>query len=243
MDKRLVTLRSFFPSTGEQFRETAWLTFGCLKRFLTASRNNVKKALARVRMAIEWRNNNEVWDILQPWSINAHFIQHTAKPGHLHVLRKPNTYGHAGVVYRPGVVCRGNHEGQLRLLIYTMERACVVAGENKIVLIVDASAATLRNMPSTRLIREAVTILTEKYPERLEKALILNASLGLRVLLSIVLNMIPKLPGRKVRFLAKGDSEIFNRSASTFGYDHDEYFNNFTPPQPLPMSPHRMPFE
>ncbi len=89
--------------------------------------------------------------------MSARVIQNAAKSGHLHVLRKPNNNGLAGVVYRPGVVTGGNDDDeQLRLLIYTMERACFVAGENKIVLIVDASAATLRNMPSIRLIRDAV---------------------------------------------------------------------------------------
>ncbi len=142
MDKRLVTLSAFFPSTGEQFSETAWLTFGCLRRFLTASGNNVKKALNRLRTVIEWKNANNVWNILQPWSMSARVIQNAAKSGHLHVLRKTNNNGLAGVVYRPGVVTGGNDDEQLRLLIYTMERACFVAGENK-----DSSSLWMHQRP------------------------------------------------------------------------------------------------
>ncbi len=85
----------------------------------------IKKALNRVRMAMEWKNTNHFWDILQPWSMTARVIEDSAKSGHLHVPRKPKTNGLAGFVHQHGVVCSGNHEAQLRLLIDTAERSCL----------------------------------------------------------------------------------------------------------------------
>ncbi len=199
MESNLSRLCSVFPTSALNFRESRWLTKGCLERFLKACHDDVGMALTRLIAAINWRNANHIWDVLQPGTKNADVIRNEARSGYLYVM-PTDKGGRAMVVYKAGVQLRGCPEDQLRLLVYTVERACLVSREKKIVVILDCSEVTLLNAPSMSLIKRAISILTNMYPERLATALVCNASLSVRLMITAVFNIVPGLVRGKLIF-------------------------------------------
>lgn len=81
--------------------------------------------------------------------------------------------GHAIVYMRPVCENTNNHDGNMKHLVYSMERAVACAeknGKEKLSLVIDYNGYLLSNAPPMKTARETLTILQDHYPERLHRA-------------------------------------------------------------------------
>lgn len=81
--------------------------------------------------------------------------------------------GHPIVIMRPSKENTYDHKGNIRNLVYTMERAVacgVKSGQEKLVLLIDYEGYSIFNAPPMHTARETLTILQDHYPERLHRA-------------------------------------------------------------------------
>lgn len=95
-------------------------------------------------------------------------------PGKMYV-RGFSRDGHALLYMRPSLENTNDHHGNMKHLVYTMERIVAVSdalptGNEKIVLLIDYGGFNLSAGPPLKTSRETLTILQDHYPERLHVA-------------------------------------------------------------------------
>lgn len=81
--------------------------------------------------------------------------------------------GHILIYMKPALENTNNHEGNIKHLVFSMEKAVAClskTGKEKLSLIIDYEGFSLFNSPPMKTSRETLTILQDHYPERLYKA-------------------------------------------------------------------------
>lgn len=71
-----------------------------------------------------------------------------------------------------------NHDGNVKHLVYNMERAVIAmkekTGKEKVILLIDYKGFSLFNSPPMKTSMEILHILQDHYPERLKRAYLIN---------------------------------------------------------------------
>lgn len=238
-------LCALFPTAGLTSRERAWLTRGCLERFLAACNQDAGRALSRLLAALHWRSLNSVWNILRDGTKRRSPIRAEAFSGKLYVLPQPDHRGRAVVVCRPAAGQAGDDSSVLELIMYSAERACRVAGEEQIVLVVDCTGLTRDNAPSCTWVNKVARTLADMYPERLGLVLVFNAHATLRVSIAATFRLAPYLTRKKLHFSSevKMGEEVRSdpvdwksvplpyRGETLYDFDAKKYFATPIPPE------------
>jgi len=164
----LATMRNHFSGADGEGLPMNDLTFS---RYLRARQWNVSKAQSMLNDTLKWRRDFGIKSIHDGWqSIIAE--ENATGKGY---VRGFSAAGNALLYLKPKHENTFNHDGNLKHLVYNMERAVRVMEANgrnceKLVLIIDYDGYSLLNAPPMKTSTETLSILQNHYPERLFRA-------------------------------------------------------------------------
>ena len=148
-------------------------------RYLKARNFNIDKAIAMLRGTIQWRLDFGIREeggdgkvlTMAHWMDVLSVENSTGKM----FVRGFDRVGHALLYMRPRHENTNNHDGNLKHLVYSMERAIAILdasgrGREKIILLIDYEGYSLMNSPPMKTSKAVLAILQDHYPERLHRA-------------------------------------------------------------------------
>uniref|UniRef100_A0A7S3M0V5 CRAL-TRIO domain-containing protein n=1 Tax=Spumella elongata TaxID=89044 RepID=A0A7S3M0V5_9STRA len=149
------------------------LTYG---RYLRARNFNVVKATKMLRETLVWRKE---FDFPKLYAEDKPIIANENSTGKMYV-RGYDKEGSALIYMKPVHENTKDHVGNIKHLVYTMERAiaCMDAkgqGCSKLSLVIDYDGYNTSHMPPFKTSTETLNILQNHYPERLKCAYTLRA--------------------------------------------------------------------
>lgn len=111
--------------------------------------------------------------------------------------------GHPTIYIRPRLENSTDHDGNLKHLVYNIERAVACMNtlktdDEKLSLLIDCKGYSLINAPPLKTCIAAMSIVQDHYPERLYRAYIMNAPWIFNVFFQAVSPFIQPLTKSKV---------------------------------------------
>ena len=164
----LSSMRTHFAKIDGEGLPMVDLTF---LRYLCARQWNAVKAQSMLLDTIKWRKDFDLKGLHDGWQSVIAEENATGKG----YVRGLSTAGNALLYLRPKHENTFNHDGNLKHLVYNMERAMRVMeadgrGAEKLVLLIDYDGYSLLNAPPMKTSTETLSILQNHYPERLFRA-------------------------------------------------------------------------
>lgn len=140
-------------------------------RYLRARHFDVGLATTMLQTTIQWRRDFDIKSLHDGWEKT---IMEENKTGKGYV-RGFSRAGNVLLYLRPKHENTFEHDGNLKHLVYNMERAvsCLEAdgrGVEKLILLIDYDGYSLLNAPPMKTSTETLSILQNHYPERLARA-------------------------------------------------------------------------
>lgn len=178
----------------------------CFRRYLRSENWDLKKSIAKLQNTLDWRQSFEVHKI-DEW---ADVIAEENATGKTYV-RGFDKQGRAILYMKPRHENSTSHDGNLKHLVYNMERAMLSMRERgvqeKICLIVDYEGFSLRNSPPMKTSKAVLSILQNHYPERLGIALLLNPPWIFQAFWTVIYPLIDPVTKQKIRLVSSNISE------------------------------------
>lgn len=147
-----------------------------LLRFLRARQFDVSKATLMLNNTLSWRREFDLKELRQGTSWTES-IRKENSTGKLYV-RGFDKDGSCLLYMKPRHENTNDHDGNLRHLVYNMER-CIASMEKtkqeKLTLLIDFEGYNLLNAPPMKTSMATLHILQNQYPERLKCAYVLRA--------------------------------------------------------------------
>ena len=170
-----------------------------LLRYTRARNGDTQKALAMLLATVEWRDSFGV-DQLTPEGVRPN-----GETGKVLVCG-PDMGKLPLLVLRPGREnSKDDHDGNLRHLVYQLER-CVKCmdedkGISKMTVVLDMHNYSSMNAPPMRTSRATLDILQNHYPERLASFIIINAPWIFYAFFKVISPFIDRVTAAKIRFV------------------------------------------
>jgi hypothetical protein len=123
-------------------------------------------------------------------------------------VRGYDNHGHVIVYMKPSFENTNEHDGNIKHLIYTMERAvaCMKPESNgKMCLVIDYNGYSLRNAPPMKTSREVLSILQDHYPERLYRAYCIRPPYVVYGFYSLISPFMDPVTKEKMQMLTNAD--------------------------------------
>lgn len=144
-------------------------------RYLRARNWDAEKAITMLNATIVWRHDFGLRELHgTQWKET---IAHENSTGKLYV-RGHDKQGHVIICLKPALENSKSHEGNLKHLVYNLERAIAVMettfGQEKVIMLIDYDGFSLANSPSMATSLAVLHILQDHYPERLHRAYVVR---------------------------------------------------------------------
>ena len=171
LDENLEAIRSHFAKTNPVVDDTMFqLNDSLFARYLRA-RTTVKAAIDAITKTILWRNEFKIKEMQKEWR---DILINENSTGKMYI-RGFTKSGNAILYMRPKFENTKDHNGNMKHLVYHMERAIAIMnkqekGVEKIVLLIDYDGYSIFNAPPMKTSMETLSILQNHYPERLARA-------------------------------------------------------------------------
>lgn len=145
-----------------------------LIRFLKARKWDVAKAAQAVEKTINWRKSFGVETLLRD---HRKTLLRELETGKSYVADFTDKTGRTILCLTPELENTFDHEGNLKALVYNLERARKEAKvvELPITLVIDFKNYSIRNAPPLKTTRATIDILQNHFVELLNKAILINA--------------------------------------------------------------------
>uniref|UniRef100_A0A0D9UZC4 CRAL-TRIO domain-containing protein n=1 Tax=Leersia perrieri TaxID=77586 RepID=A0A0D9UZC4_9ORYZ len=199
-----------------------FLSDASCSRFLRARNWNVQKASKMMKSAVKWRTS------YKPEKINWDDIAHEAETGKIYRADYKDKHGRTVLVLRPGLENTTSGKGQIKYLVYCLEKAIMNLTEDqeKMVWLTDFQSWTLGSTP-LKVTRETVNVLQDCYPERLGLAILYNPPRifesfwkpNISYCWQIVKPFLDHETYKKVKFVYSSDKESQKIMADVFDLD------------------------
>lgn len=178
-------------------------------RYLRARNFDFEKASAMLRATIEWRHSFGLSEMLEGW---ADVIKLENSTGKMY-LRGYDHNGHVLVYMRPRFENTNDHNGNMKHLVYTLERAIACMKERdkdveKLVLLIDYEGFSLFNAPPMKTSLETLNILQNHYPERLYRAYIIRPPWIFSAFWNMISPFVDPVTREKICFLSSDMKEM-----------------------------------
>lgn len=177
-------------------------------RYLRARDYEIEAAFELLKGTIQWRKT------YRPYEISAEALSYEACTGKQYVYGKSN--GRSVIYMRPSRENTKNHENQIRLLVYNIERAIAsmdkTQGHEQICLLIDFQGYSLLNAPPMSVSKLTLEILGNHYPERLGNAFLIDPPFIFNIFWGAISPFVNKVTAKKVVFVSgeKGKQKIYN---------------------------------
>ncbi|XP_062207931.1 uncharacterized protein LOC133909493 [Phragmites australis] len=202
-----------------------FLADASLSRFLRARSWNVQKASKLLKAAVKWRL------AFKPETICWEDISQEAETGKIYRADYKDKHGRTVLVLRPGLENTSSATGQIKYLVYSLEKAIMNLTEDqeKMVWLTDFQSWTLGSIP-LKVTRETVNVLQDCYPERLGLAILYNPPRIFESFWKIVKPFLDHETRKKVKFVYSNDKESQKIMADVFDMDKlDSVFGGKNP--------------
>ncbi|KAF2076236.1 hypothetical protein CYY_002477 [Polysphondylium violaceum] len=177
-------------------------------RYLRARDYEIDAAFELLKGTIQWRKT------YKPYETSAEALSYEACTGKQYVYGKSN--GRSVIYMRPARENTKNHENQIRLLVYNIERAISLMdksqGHEQICLLIDFQGYSLLNAPPMSVSKLTLEILGNHYPERLGNAFLIDPPFIFNIFWGAISPFVNKVTAKKVVFVSgeKGKQKIYN---------------------------------
>jgi hypothetical protein len=171
LPENLEAVRSHFATTNPVVEDRLFpLNDSLFARYLRA-RTTVKAAIDAIVKTILWRNEFKIKEMQTEWK---DVLMNENSTGKMYI-RGFTKSGNAILYMRPKYENTKDHNGNMKHLVYHMERAIAIMnkqekGVEKIVLLIDYDGFSIFNAPPMKTSMETLSILQNHYPERLARA-------------------------------------------------------------------------
>eukprot|EP00172_Hildenbrandia_rubra_P000183 Plantae.Rhodophyta-Hildenbrandia_rubra.ctg10812.p1 GENE.Plantae.Rhodophyta-Hildenbrandia_rubra.ctg10812~~Plantae.Rhodophyta-Hildenbrandia_rubra.ctg10812.p1 ORF type:complete len:273 (+),score=81.14 Plantae.Rhodophyta-Hildenbrandia_rubra.ctg10812:41-859(+) len=182
--------------------ERKWLDDACLSRFLIARNNNMNKAWDMLYSCMKWRREFKVASLIRGEGDNDVLVKREGESGKIVVMRGGRN-GEAVVLMRPGFENSKDAKGNVKFLVWSLERACAIG--DRWIVIVDYNGYSWSNAPSMAVARETVRILQTCYPERLKKAILVEPPGLFWMGWKVLKHFVDPITRDKLRFVKEGE--------------------------------------
>lgn len=195
-------LRKQLP-TPETQDACEFLTDDCLDRYLRARNYDIVKARKMLQASVAWRQSYRPDLIATKQLDTLKFESSTAK---MFVLPHADAHKRSIIVMRTGLENSRDGAGKVANLVYTLERASLVAeqaGGERYVVIVDYTVGkiSLSTIPGVSMMKETTNILQGHYPERLDCMILVQAPAIFHTMFKIVKPLIDSKTRDKIHFV------------------------------------------
>jgi len=185
----------------------------CFLRYLRARNFKIKKAVKLLSETLIWRKSFGL-DRMAEWKDIIKLENATGKS----YIRGFDKEGHVLVYMNPSKENTNDHAGNMKHLVYTMERAiaCMAAttGQEKLSLVIDYTGYSMSHTPPMKTAKETLVILQNHYPERLFCAYAIKPPGIFHTFLALVTPFIDSVTRKKICLiknsqLANADNQFF----------------------------------
>jgi len=147
----------------------------CCRRYLRARDHDVAKATKMLRATLQWRKSFQTRTIVED---KFPVIEKEAATGKTYVTPGVDKEGRVTVLMRNRNENTKDHDGNVLHLVYQMERAVKAAAatdQESWNLVIDFAGYSLLNAPPMKTSRATLGAMQDHYPERLNKAFLVDA--------------------------------------------------------------------
>lgn len=177
-------------------------------RYLRARTYDVGRATEMLHATIKWRRDFDIKSLHDGWE---KVIEEENKTGKGYCRGFSRT-GNVLLYLRPRNENTYQHDGNLKHLVYNMERAvsCMEAdGRNdKLILLIDYDGYSLLNAPPIKTSTETLSILQNHFPERLARAYCIRPPWIFSAFWAVISPFIDPVTFQKVVMLSGSPAEI-----------------------------------
>lgn len=208
-------------------------TDASISRFLRARNWNTEKASKMLKETLKWRLE------YRPEAICWEDIAHEAETGKIYRADYRDKYGKTVLVLRPGFQNTKSTKGQIKYLVYCMEKAILnlAADQEQMVWLIDFQGWTM-GCVSINATRETAHVLQDYYPERLALGVLYNPPRIFESFWKLVKPFLEHKTYKKVKFVYSDDIEsqkiitdIFDMDklesafggCNPIGFDYNQY--------------------
>ena len=178
----------------------SWVLLNYFRNF------NLAKATKMLHETVEWRRHFEIPKLMNEFKATIAVENATGKM----YVRGFDKEGHALIYMKPVRENTKSHEGNIKHLVYSMERAvaCMEArgeGRTKLSLVIDYDGYTNAHSPTMKTSKETLHILQNHYPERLKCAYCIRAPMVFYVFFKMVSPFIDPVTKKKISMLKNAE--------------------------------------
>lgn len=186
----------------------------CLYRYLRANNWSQKKAQKMLKETMKWREQ------YKPEQVKWEEVAKEAETGKIYRANFHDKDGRTVLVMRPGVQNTNQLEGQIRYLVYCMEKAILnlPPDQEQMVWLVDFEGWSMSMIPLMTA-RETAHVLQNHYPERLAYAILYNPPKVFEMFWNVVRPFLDPNTQKKVKFVYIKDEERQKVMESLFDLD------------------------
>jgi hypothetical protein len=186
-------------------------------RHFRADKGNIRKAIKRIKYAIQWRKELKVEEMLKaahnpttPQEAETrNMLMKEAETGKMHV-RGYDKDGRAVMYLYQSRENTWHEENNVKNLVYSIERLIACSKNNnreKSVLVFDFLGWKMKHASSMALTKMTIHIVQECYVERIERIYFCNAPAVFRTFFNMVKVFLDPLTKNKVLFLTERDRD------------------------------------
>lgn len=185
-------------------------------RYLRARNFHIEKSTNMLKATLKWREDFQIPKLLTEWT---DIVARENASGKMYV-RGYDKEGRVLIYMKPTKENTHDHDGNIKHLVYTMERAvaCMDAmgtGQSKLCLVIDYNGYTTSHAPPMKTSRETLTILQDHYPERLHRAYSIRPPFVFYAFFKIVSPFIDPVTKRKIVMLRDKEMQKPNNQLHT----------------------------
>lgn len=186
-------------------------------RFLRARNWNTKKTPKMLKETLKWQLE------FKPEKIRWEDIAHEAETGKVYRANYFDKQGRSVVIMRPGFQNSTSNEGQIRCLVYCMEKTIMAMqpGQEQMVWLIDFQGWNISKI-SVKVSRETARVLQNRYPERLAVAILYNPPKVFESFMAMVKPLLEQKTFKKVKFVYSNDPQSIKIMESLFDMDKVE---------------------